>query len=297
MRIETIDLEFLDTPRVIASFLIHGPHGPVLVETGPGSTLPTLLAALERRGLRPTDVRDVLVTHIHLDHAGAAGWWARQGARVWVHPVGAPHLVDPSRLLASAERIYGDRMGVLWGEVLPAPAERVIAVEDGATLEVRGLQITAIATPGHAWHHHVYQLGDAAIVGDAAGIMLTGSRWIDLPAPPPEFDLAAWKASLKRLRGLGLRTLYRTHFGASSDVENELTRFEEVLDRGVAWIREMLNGGFERERMIEEFGARMRSWATRTGTGESSARDYELANPRVMAVDGIVRYLRKGRET
>ena len=296
MRIETIDLEFQGTPRVIASFLIHGPRGPVLVETGPGSTLSTLLAALEQRGVRPADVRDVLVTHIHLDHAGAAGWWAQQGARVWVHPVGAPHLVDPSRLLASAERIYGDRMDELWGEVLPAPAERVIPVEDGATLEVGGLRIAAIETPGHAWHHHVYQLGDAAITGDATGIMLPGSRWIDLPAPPPEFDLAAWKASLNRLRGLDLRTLYRTHFGATSDVENELTRFEEVLDRGVAWIREMLDGGYERERMSEEFGARMRAWATRTGTGASSARDYELANPREMAVDGIARYLRKCRE-
>lgn len=297
MRIETIDLEFLGTPRVIASFLVHGPGGPVLVETGPGSTLPTLLAALERRGVRAADVRDVLVTHIHLDHAGAAGWWARQGARVWVHPVGAPHLVDPSRLLASAERIYGNRMDELWGEVVPAPAERVMAVEDGATLEVGGLRITAIATPGHAWHHHVYRLGDAAIAGDTTGIMLPGSRWIDLPAPPPEFDLAAWKTSLKRLRGLGLRTLYRTHFGASADVENELRRFEEVLERGVAWVREMLAGGLEREAMIEEFGARMRSWAARTGTGESSPRDYELANPREMAVDGIARYLRKCRET
>jgi glyoxylase-like metal-dependent hydrolase (beta-lactamase superfamily II) len=293
VRIETLDLEFQDTPHVIACFLIHGPAGPVLIECGPASTLPTLLARLEERGLRPADVQDVLVTHIHLDHAGAAGWWARQGARVWVHPVGAPHLVDPAKLLASATRIYGNRMDSLWGEVLPAPADRVIVVEDGATLEVGGLRIVAVETTGHAWHHHVYRVDDVAFTGDAAGIQLPGNRWVDLPAPPPEFDLEAWKKSLQRLRALGLHTLYRTHFGPTSDVEDELARFEEVLQQGVDWIREMLDRELERTRMIDEFGARMRSWAERTGTAEADARAYELANPREMSVDGIVRYWSK----
>jgi glyoxylase-like metal-dependent hydrolase (beta-lactamase superfamily II) len=293
IRIETLDLGFQGQPRVIAAFLIHGPGGPVLVESGPGSTLPTLLARLEERGLQPADVKDVLVTHIHLDHAGAAGWWAQQGARVWVHSVGAPHLVDPSKLLSSAARIYGDRMDILWGEVLPAPADRVHAVEDGDTLEVGGMQITAIDTPGHAWHHHVYKLDDIAFTGDAAGIQLPAERWIDLPAPPPEFDQEAWKKTLDRLRGLGLRTLYRTHFGASSDVDDELDRFEETLNLGVDWIRGMLDQGLEREQMIEEFSGLMRSRAAELGLDEADTRAYELANPRVMSVDGITRYLRK----
>jgi glyoxylase-like metal-dependent hydrolase (beta-lactamase superfamily II) len=297
MRIETLDLEFQGAPRVIAAFLIHGPRGPVLVETGPGSTLPKLIDELARRGVKPADVRDVLVTHIHLDHAGAAGWWARQGARVWVHPVGAPHLVDPTRLLASAERIYGDLMAVLWGEVLSAPAERVVAVEDGAELEVGGLRIEVVETPGHAWHHHVYRMGDVAFAGDAVGIMLPGNRWVDLPAPPPEFDLPAWKKTLDRLRGLGLGTMYRTHFGPSSDVEDELRRFEDVLDRGVEWIREMMDRGLDREAMIEEFGKRMRSRAEETGTDAAEARFYELANPRSMSVDGISRYWRRRKES
>jgi glyoxylase-like metal-dependent hydrolase (beta-lactamase superfamily II) len=293
MRIETLDLGFQGQPRVIASFLLHGPGGPVLVESGPGSTLPTLLARLEERGVQPADVKDVLVTHIHLDHAGAAGWWAQQGARVWVHSVGAPHLVDPSKLLSSATRIYGDRMEILWGEVLPAPADRVHTVEDGDTLEVGGLRITAIDTPGHAWHHHVYKLDDIAFTGDAAGIQLPGERWIDLPAPPPEFDHEAWKRTLDRLRGLGLRTLYRTHFGASSDVDDELDRFEETLNLGIDWIRGMLDQGLEREQMIEKFSGLMRSRAVELGLDEADTRAYELANPRVMSVDGITRYLRK----
>jgi glyoxylase-like metal-dependent hydrolase (beta-lactamase superfamily II) len=291
--LKTIDLEFQGMPHAVAAFLVEGPAGVVLIETGPSTTLPTLLARMKERGIKPRDVRDVLVTHIHLDHAGAAGWWAQQGSRIHVHPVGAPHVIDPTRLLSSATRIYGDQMEPLWGEVLPAPADRVVEIEDGDVIEVAGLEITAIDTPGHAWHHHVFRLDEVAFAGDAAGIMLVGNQWIDIPAPPPEFDLEQWRKSIARLRGLGLGTLYRTHFGASSDPDVELARFEEALLQGTAWIREMMEHGFERERMIEEFEAKMRDWATRTGTDEQDARAYEIANPRFMSVDGIVRYWRK----
>jgi glyoxylase-like metal-dependent hydrolase (beta-lactamase superfamily II) len=292
MRIDTLDLEFQGAPHVIAAFLLHGPGGPVLVETGPASTLPTLISELARCGVEPGEVRDVLVTHIHLDHAGAAGWWARQGARVWVHPVGAPHLIDPSKLLTSATRIYGDRMEVLWGEVLPAPEVQVRAVADGATIDAGGLSIEVIDTPGHAWHHHIYRVGDVAFTGDAVGIMLPGNLWVDLPAPPPEFNLPAWKKTLERIRGLGVRELYRTHFGAGEDVASEIDRFEETLLAGVSWVREMIEGDLEREAMIDEFSSRMRERAVAIGIDEADARAYELANPRSMSVDGIARFLR-----
>ncbi len=293
VRIETLDLEFQGTPHVIASFVLHGPDGVVLIEPGPASTTGMLLAGLQRLGLRPADVRDVLVTHIHLDHAGAAGYWARQGARVFVHPLGAPHLIDPSRLLASAERIYGDRMEQLWGDVLAAPPERVVAVPDGGVIEAGGLRLRALDTPGHARHHHVYVLGDVVFAGDAAGIQLPGHSWTDLPAPPPEFDLPAWKRTLARLRELGLGTLYRTHFGGTTNVEAELATFETVLDRAVEWMEEMLASGLDRDGMVVEFSRRMREWAARRGTSGEATRAYELANPREMSVDGISRYLRK----
>lgn len=293
VRIDTIDLEFQGTPHVIASYLLHGPLGPVLVETGPSTTQPALHAGLERIGVRPEDVLDVLVTHIHLDHAGAAGHWARRGARVFVHPVGAPHLIDPSKLVSSATRIYRDQMERLWGDVPAAPAERVVAVPDGGVIEAGGLRLTAHDTPGHARHHHVYVLDDVAFTGDAAGILLPRNRWTDLPAPPPEFELAPWKRTLERLRGLGLNTLHRTHFGATSNVADELDAFEHVLDRAVEWIAEMLALGLDRAAMVREFSARMRELAASRGTSDEDARAYELANPRSMSVDGIARYLRR----
>jgi len=134
VQIETIDLQYRGVSRVIASYLIVGPEGPVLVETGPGSTLETLLAGLNDHGVAPADIRHVFVTHIHLDHAGAAGWWAGQGATVYVHPFGAPHLIDPSKLIASATRIYKDEMETLWGEILPAPPDNVMAIQDGQVI-------------------------------------------------------------------------------------------------------------------------------------------------------------------
>jgi glyoxylase-like metal-dependent hydrolase (beta-lactamase superfamily II) len=296
MQIETIDLQFQGTPKTIAAFLIMGPEGPVLIETGPATTLPTLLAELERLGVRPGDVRDVLVTHIHLDHAGAAGWWARQGSRVHVHPVGAPHLIDPTKLLSSATRIYGDKMEKLWGEVLSAPEEQIVPVVDGQRLSVGGLEITVMDTPGHAWHHHVYVLGDVAFTGDAAGIRMPDNAWIDLPAPPPEFNLEAWLTTLKRLREAGLKTLYRTHFGPGSSAAAELAEFQGVLEQGAEWIRGMLVEGLERKEMVKQFSARVRRRGIEAGADEATAWAYELANPRHMSVDGIARYWRKRTE-
>lgn len=296
MRIETLDLQFQGTPHTIAAFLILGPEGPVLIETGPASTLPTLLAELARLGVKPADVRDVLVTHIHLDHAGAAGWWARQGSRVHVHPVGAPHLVDPAKLLKSATRIYGDRMDTLWGEVLSAPEDRVVPVVDGQRLTLGGVQFTVMDTPGHAWHHHAYIVGDIAFIGDAAGIRLPDNAWLDMPAPPPEFDLEAWLVTMTRLRAAGLKTLYRTHFGPGGVAADELADFQVFLVEAAGWIRDMLAEGMERDEMVRQFIARVRRRGIEAGADEETARAYELANPRHMSVDGIARYWRKRAE-
>jgi glyoxylase-like metal-dependent hydrolase (beta-lactamase superfamily II) len=296
MRIETLDLDFGQTAETIAAFLVFGPEGPVLVETGPASTLPTLLARLEEHGVQPGDVRHVLVTHIHLDHAGAAGWWAQQGATVYVHPNGERHLIDPSKLLTSAERIYEDRMDSLWGRTVPAPAENVVAVKGDSTIEAAGLEFVALETPGHARHHHVYRLGDVAFTGDAAGVRLGERHWIDLPAPPPEFDLGAWKGTLTRLRSENLDTLYRTHFGPTSDVSVQLDQFEAHLEEGAALVRDMMAEGLDREAMIDRYNQTMWRLASADGVDDAAALAYELANPRFMSIDGISRYWRKRAE-
>lgn len=292
-RIDVLDLDFRRTRRAIAAFLVRGGAGPVLVETGPASTIPNLVARLAEHGVEPVGVRHVLVTHIHLDHAGAAGWWARRGATIWVHPRGAPHLLDPAKLEASARRIYGDAMDEMWGPLTPAPAERVRVVEDGATIAVEGLQFAALDTPGHANHHHAYRLGDVAFTGDICGIRLPGTRWIDLPAPPPEFDLEQWKASLDRLRGEGLARIYRTHFGAADEVGEELDRLEELLDATAALIGDLRRRGAGRDEMLDAYRGWVRQRGVAAGAGEALLAGYEVANPRDMSVDGVARYWQK----
>ena len=265
----------------------------VLVETGPGSTLETLLAALAERGIAPVDVRHVLVTHIHLDHAGAAGWWAGQGATVYVHPFGAPHLIDPSKLIASARRISKDDMEPLWGDILPASPERVVAVQDKQVIEAAGLRFTAIESPGHARHHHVYQLGEVAFTGDAAGIRFPGSPWIDVPAPPPEFDLEVWKVTLEKIRALGATTLYPTHYGPTSEVEVQLDGLLVALEETVEYVQSMMDEGLDRDTMVARYTDRLAARVAEVEISGTLARAMEFANPKAMSVDGISRYLRK----
>ncbi|HEV2108962.1 MAG TPA: MBL fold metallo-hydrolase, partial [Thermomicrobiales bacterium] len=235
-----IDLNFQGLPGVIAAYLLAGGGELALIETGPSSTLPALIEGIATAGFASADLTTVLVTHIHLDHSGAAGLLARQAprARIYVHPVGAPHLVDPSRLLASATRIYGDRMDELWGEVAPLPAERVIALDDGEPLSVAGRVLSAVFTPGHASHHVAYWDAGSAIAftGDVAGVRLPGSDYVCPPTPPPDLDPDAWAISIERLRGLAARRLCLTHFGAFEDVDTHLERLDqnlrEFLDMG-----------------------------------------------------------------
>ncbi|MEO7135764.1 MAG: MBL fold metallo-hydrolase, partial [Vicinamibacterales bacterium] len=199
LSIEFIDLVFLGTPRVIATALLDGPDGVVLIDPGPTSCLPALEAGLRDRGLALRDVRALLLTHIHLDHAGASGTIAERvpGVRVYVHERGAPHMIDPTKLLASATRLYGERMDLLWGEFQPVPADRVAVLRGGERLELAGTKLNVAYTPGHAKHHVSYLDEQTAVayVGDTAGVRVSGDYLI-APTPPPDIDIEAWQESI-----------------------------------------------------------------------------------------------------
>jgi len=291
--IRTLDLNFQNIPDVIAAYLIVGSAGPVLVETGPVSTIEPLKAQLAAHGYTPADIHHVLVTHIHLDHAGAAGWWARQGAQVHVHHAGAPHLIDPSRLLSSAQRIYGAMMDELWGKTSPAPAENVRALYDGDTIEVGEIRLTALDTPGHAAHHLVFLMDHVAFAGDAAGVRLPGSTFISLPAPPPEFDLEAWQETIKRLLDHNLTTLYLTHFGPVEDAREHLERLARLGTEAAEFVRDRMQAGVERDALVGQYYDQECDRAQAHGLSKRDFEQYQIANPAFMSVDGMMRYWRK----
>jgi glyoxylase-like metal-dependent hydrolase (beta-lactamase superfamily II) len=293
MNIHPLDLNYQNIPRATAAYLVSAPGGPVLVETGPASTLDTLKARLAEHGHTPADVRHVLVTHIHLDHAGAAGWWAQQGAQVYVHHVGARHLVDPSRLLASARRIYGEAMDQLWGQTLPAPAEQVRALHDGDVVQANGLTFTALDTPGHARHHLVFLLGQVAFTGDAAGVRMPGSDFISIPAVPPEFDLQTWQETVTRLLDLNLSALYPTHYGLIENVREHLQALSALLDEAAQFVRTRMQAGLERDALVEQYTAWQHQRAQSHGFAQRDLQRLETANPTFMSADGLMRYWHK----
>jgi glyoxylase-like metal-dependent hydrolase (beta-lactamase superfamily II) len=292
MTITCIDQEFLGTSHVIASYLVKGPSGLILIETGPASVQATLERKLRGLGVEPEEIEHVFVTHIHLDHSGGAGYWAQRGAKVYVHPKGAPHLVNPDKLLASASRIYLDRMQELWGTTLAVPAEQVVPVEEGA-LRVAGLEITAWDTPGHAAHHLAFAIGGDLFTGDVAGVRLPGSTYVSVPAPPPEFHLETWLASLDKLIALAPERLHLTHFGGDFAACDHLTQLRGRLAECVQLVSD------NRELPASELGAVYQAWdrdqARRYGVDAKLYEAYEKANPSFMSAQGISRYLAKHR--
>lgn len=294
MRVHTLDLHFQDTPGLIAAYLLESEAGLVLVETGPGSTSSALREGIRSLGFAERDVRHVLVTHIHLDHAGGAGWWAGQGARLYCHPNAARHLVDPTRLFESARRVYGNAMDQLWGQMLPAPADRVRALEDGEVLRLGDLEITAWDTPGHARHHHAYICGDVCFTGDAAGVRLEGQDYLSVTSAPPQFEPAAYVATVDRLLAGDFRALYLAHYGEITDVNAHLMaykrRIQEVDERMRLWVK----AGHDAEATRRLYHDAEHALATMSqGVSPSSWLNYEKANGTSMCADGVRLWVEK----
>ncbi|WP_420630603.1 MBL fold metallo-hydrolase [Candidatus Leptofilum sp.] len=291
--IHVLDLHFQGLTEITAAYLVVGSKGPILIETGPGSTLNTLLSQIRQHGFEPEQIKHVLVTHIHLDHAGAAGWWAQQGAQIYVHSFGTRHLIAPEKLLASAKRIYGDKMDTLWGEMLAAPAENVTEVFDNDVLEVAGLTITALETPGHARHHHVYVIDDVAFTGDAAAVRLPAFNLPDIPAPPPEFDLETWEATLDKLLAHNFRQIYPTHFGCVDNVEGHLLTVKRLVRETAVFIQQKMQETLNRNDIVTAYENWFAKRAKAAGLSDEAIAQYATANPLYMSVDGIMRYWQK----
>lgn len=294
-RIVTLDLNFQGRPHAIAAYLIRQGDAVVLIESGPGSTLSALEAGLAREGLSPRNVTHVLLTHIHLDHAGAAGWLARQGAQVYVHPVGAPHMLDPQKLLASASRIYGERMESLWGEFLPVPQSQLTVLENAQEVVIGNLKFIPLDTPGHAEHHYSYLFEDVLFSGDVGGVRIPGYPYLRVPMPPPELHIERWHASIAKLRRQKAARIAPTHFGIFDDPGWQFDEVEKGLDSASRWLEETMPADPPIEELRRSFTAWMAAEGEKMGLDEGVAGAYELANPPGMSADGLQRYWKKVR--
>jgi glyoxylase-like metal-dependent hydrolase (beta-lactamase superfamily II) len=295
-----IDLRFQGVGRVIATAVLQDKGGVALIDPGPSSTLPVLREELARSGIGARDITSLLLTHIHLDHAGASGTLVNENPRlrVFVHEKGAPHLVDPSKLLASAQRLYGDDMDRLWGEVRPVAAEAVVVLRGGERLSIAGRQLEIAYTPGHASHHVSYFSRETglAFVGDTAGIRLSPGAYVLPPTPPPDIDLEGWAVSLKTIDAWRPETLFLTHFGPSEPVEAHLREFADHLELASRLVKTSLaHEGTDEDRekwFVEELRRELR----RSMDGERSFT-YEVAGRFDLSWRGLARYWRKKLET
>ncbi len=291
--IQPLDLQFLNHTDTIASFLIETTEGPILVETGPYSTFEHLKKSLADKNYNISDVKHVFLTHIHLDHAGAAWAFAKEGATVYVHPFGQKHLRNPEKLWNSAKMIYQDKMEYLWGDMQGIPEEQLRIVSHGEKFNIGGKEIIGWHTPGHAVHHIAWQMGDALLCGDVAGVRI-GDGIVMPPCPPPDINIEDWQRSLDLIRKLNVKTLYLTHYGAFTDVENHLNTLEmRLLDRA-EWMKPYFEAAKSVEEITPLFMQYVREELVANGvTEEEQLTQYENANPSWMSVAGLLRYWHK----
>ena len=298
MSSDYIDLQFRGSPRVIAAAFMQAADGVTLIDPGPTSCLPVLESGLRDRGLTLRDVRTILLTHIHLDHAGACGTIVERlpGVKVYVHERGAPHMIDPAKLLASATRLWGDQMDAVWGAFLPVPARQVTVLKGGERLELAGTGLQVAYTPGHAKHHVSYldEHTGMAYVGDTAGVRVSGDYLI-APTPPPDIDIEAWQQSLDTIDAWQPVSLFVTHFGPISPARAHLARFRTTVASAAETARQLIDAGGTDDELATRFAERMRR-DVRKALPEHEARATELAAPFDQLWQGLARYWQKKRE-
>jgi glyoxylase-like metal-dependent hydrolase (beta-lactamase superfamily II) len=295
--LDYVDLNFLGRPEIIATAMLHGSPGVALIDPGPATTIPNLTTALTRKGIRFEDVRQILVTHIHLDHSGAVGSIVEKypHIEVIVHGRGAPHLVDPTKLLSSAGRLYGQDMDRLWGEVRPVPQARIRIVEGGETLDIVGREVKVEYTPGHASHHVSYldTASRVAFVGDTAGIRRGSGSYVMPPTPPPDIDIEIWRTSEQKILAWDPDTLFLTHFGPHRGTRQHFQNMFENMEDWSRIVRRLLADTAlpdedRQSRFVDEAFAELRR-----RVGDDEASDYTKAGGLNYSYQGLARYWRK----
>ena len=248
-----VDLKFRGSPHVIATAVVSDAGGVALIDPGPASCLDALELGLNAMGIRFADVTHLLLTQVHLDHAGVTGTLVRRcpALKVFVHERGRPHLIDPTRLVRSATRLWGDEMQTLWGEVAPVPATNIVTLHgDGDRIDTAGRTFDVAYTPGHASHHTSFfdRSSGVAFVGDAAGIRIKGD-YVRPPTPPPDIDVELWTQTAARIDAWDPQTMFLTHFGPTGNVRPHLQSLVENLRSSAEWVRaSLLEPGSDDER-------------------------------------------------
>jgi glyoxylase-like metal-dependent hydrolase (beta-lactamase superfamily II) len=319
--LDYIDLRFLGHPGVIATAILHSARGVALIDPGPSTSLDHLREALRHRGFEIRDVRELLLTHIHLDHAGASGSLVRENPSidVFVHERGAPHMANPDRLLQSAGRLYGQDMGPLWGEFLPVPAERLRPLKGGETITAGGRELQVAYTPGHATHHVSFfdRSSSVAFVGDTAGIRLrsrsddsanfvetspecqrrrvrrVGGAYVMPPMPPPDVDLEAWRESGTRILAWDPDTLFLTHFGPFHGARLQFQQLFDTIEDWSRIVRRLIADDSMDEAHRQQAFVDQASRDLRRAVGDAEAKYYGRAGRLDYSWQGLARYWRK----
>jgi glyoxylase-like metal-dependent hydrolase (beta-lactamase superfamily II) len=291
-----IDSLHLDTPKTICVAVIEAAtDNLIMIDCGPANVFENVVSELRKRGLHPEHVRRLFATHIHLDHNGGAWRWQKEfGTIVHVHPKGAPHLVDPSRLVGSATRIYGDQMDHLWGPIEGIPESAVRITTDGEVVQFDSLGLQVVETSGHAQHHNAYWVSSQRLLfaGDIAGVAI-GRGPILPPCPPPDIDIEAWHASIAKIQKLGPERLCLTHFGLFTDPKTHFTELSDRLSAWAEWMKNALRAGKSEEEIVPEFQRFAEQEILRSGVGQKEVAVYEQADPAAMSVTGLSRYWKK----
>lgn len=288
-KIHTIDLNFQNGNESIATYLIETEQGPVLVDPGPYSTFENLKKGIENLGFNLIDVENILITHIHFDHAGAAWKFTEHGATIFVNPIGLPHLKNPEKLWESAKMIYGDSMDRLWGKMKPIDEEYLVPLGDGQSVEFGDTVFQTIYTPGHAVHHNAYVLDDVIFTGDVAGVKINNGP-VAPPCPPPDINIELWKQSIDKLRKVNAKGIYPTHYGLHENVEEHFTQLENELDDWANYMKPMYEDKLSPEEITPIFVDYIIKKYKDQGLSADEIQVYEYANPTWMSVNGLLRY-------